>query len=212
MSDPADARGGVAWRWLVIAVAIAVAAVAFGTWWVYGLGHGGAMAAGGSGMGPTGEGADGMGGMEGMPTTDVRLPPVPAFHAGERIFFVHPAVSDPDIAGTLTDMMGGSPVHAEPSLAEVPDAATADVYVFANGLRGRGPLDHQLDVVTTVPGDVDHRSLREIVLVTWADASQARELTSAEEVEAAEAAGAVSFERTGAVVNAPVLVWPGGQR
>lgn len=212
MTDAGDARDGVAWRWIVIAAVIAVAAVAFGTWWVYGLGRGGVMATGGSGMGQPGEGADRMGGMDGMPTTDVRLPPVPAFYDGERIFFVHPAVSDSDIAGTLTDMMGGSPVLTEPSLADVPDAATAAVYVFANGIDGPGPLGHQLDVFPSVPGDFAHRSLREVVLVTWTDGSDARELTSADEVQAAEAAGAVSFERPGVVVNAPVLVWPGGQR
>lgn len=208
MSGPA-ASAGSTWRWIAIAVLIAVAAVAFGAWWVYGLDGGGAMAAGDGGMSGAGEGS---GSMAGMPTTDVGLPPVPAYYDGEHIFFVHPAVSDADIAATLTDMMGGSPVRTEPTLADVPDGATADVYVFANGLEGRGPLGHQLDVFTTAPGDFDHRSLREIVLVTWGDASQARELTSAEEVEAAEAAGALSFERTGVVVNAPVLVWPGGQR
>lgn len=212
MTDTADSRGGFAWRWLAIAVVIAVAAVAFGTWWVYGLGRGGAMATGDAAMSQTSEDGDGMGGMDGMPTTDVRLPPVSAYYDGERIFFVHPAVSDADIAGTLTDMMGGSPVHTEPSLADVPDEATADVYVFANGVDGAGPLGHQLDVFPSAPGDFDHRSLREVVLVTWTDESAARELTSADEVEAAEEAGAVEFERSGVVVNAPVLVWPGGQR
>lgn len=210
MTDTADTRGGFAWRWLAIAVVIAVAAVAFGTWWVYGLGRGGAMAAGGAGMGEMSDGSDD--GMGGMPTTDARLPPVPAHYDGERIFFVHPAVSDSEIAGTLTDMMGGSPVLTEPSLADVPDEATADVYVFANGIEGPGPLGHQLDVFPSAPGDFAHRSLREVVLVTWTDESDARELTSAEEVEAAEDAGAVDFERPGVVVNAPVLVWPGGQR
>lgn len=212
MTDTAGTRGGFAWRWIVIAVIIAVAAAGFGTWWVYGLDRGGGMATGDAATGQTGEGGDGMGGMEGMPTTDVRLPPVPAYYEGEQIFFAHPAVSDPEIAGTLTDMMGGSPVHTEPSLADVPDEATADVYVFANGIDGPGPLGHQLDVFPSAPGDLDHRSLREVVLVSWTDESQARELTSADEVEAAEAEGLVEFERSGVIVNAPVLVWPGGKR
>lgn len=212
MTDTADARGGFAWRWLAIAVVIAVAAVAFGTWWVYGLDRGGAMATGDAAMGQTSDDGGGMGGMDGMPTTDARLPPVPAHYDGERIFFVHPAVSDSEIAGTLTDMMGGSPVLTEPSLADVSDEATDDVYVFANGIEGPGPLGHQLDVFPSAPGDFAHRSLREVVLVSWTDESDARELTSAEEVEAAEEAGAVDFERPGVVVNAPVLVWPGGQR
>lgn len=209
MTDTADRREGVAWRWIAIAVIIAVTAVAFGTWWVYGLERGGAMA-GETGMDQMSENS--AAGMDGMPTTDVRLPPVPAYYDGQQIFFVHPAVSDAEIAATLTDMMGGSPVHTEPRLADVPDEATADVYVFANGIDGAGPLGHQLDVFPSAPGDFDHRSLREIVLVTWTEESHARELTSADEVEAAEEAGAVEFEHSGVVVNAPVLTWPGGQR
>ncbi len=209
MTDTADRREGVAWRWIALAVIIAVTTVAFGTWWVYGLERGGAMA-GETGMDQMGENS--AAGMDGMPTTDVRLPPVPAYYDGQQIFFVHPAVSDAEIAATLTDMMGGSPVHTEPRLADVPDEATADVYVFANGIDGAGPLGHQLDVFPSAPGDFDHRSLREIVLVTWTDESHARELTSADEVKAAEEAGAVEFEHSGVVVNAPVLTWPGGQR
>lgn len=195
MNATADGGGGFAWRWVAVAVLIAVAAVGFGAWWVYGLGRGG-----------------GMGGMAGMPPTDVRLPPVPAYYDGEQVFFAHPAVSDSEIAGTLTEMMGGSPVLVEPSLADVPDDVTADVYVFANGIDGPGPLGHQLDVFPSAPGDAGHRSLREVVLITWDDPSGARELTSAEEVEAAEADGAVAFERSGVVVNAPFLTWPGGER
>lgn len=195
MSATVDGGGGFAWRWVAVAVLIAIAAVGFGTWWVYGLDRGGAM-----------------GGMAGMATTDARLPPVPAYYDGDQILFVHPAASDSEMAGTLTEMMGGSPVLVDPSLADVPDDTTADVYVFANGIDGPGPLGHQLDVFPSAPGDSGYRSLREVVLVTWHDPAGARELTSAEEVEAAEADGAVAFDRSGVVVNAPFLTWPGGER
>lgn len=93
-----------------------------------------------------------------------------------------------------------------------PRRGHADVHVFENGIDGQGPLGHQKDVFPSAPGDGDHRSLREIVLVSWADESEARELTSAEEVEQAEADSAVSFERSGVVVNAPMLTWPDGER
>jgi len=229
MSETAPASVHSGWRWATIALAIALVVLAVGTWWTYELDRGGAMASqasGGMGADDSGGGmaaedsgggmgaddSDGAQGMGGMPRTDVRLPPVPAYYEGERLFFAHPAVSDSEIATTLTDMMGGSPVLTEPSLSDVPDEATAEVYVFANGLSGPGPLGHQLDVFPSAPGDFDHRSLREVVLVSWEDESRARELTSAAEVEQAEAAGSVSFERSGVVVNAPVLEWPGGQR
>jgi hypothetical protein len=213
MSETSPAGGVHAgWRWATVALAIALVVLAVGTWWTYELDRGGAMGGETDGAMAADAGGGKTDGMGGMPSTDVRLPPVPAYYDGEQIFFVHPAVSDGNIAGTLTEMMGGSPVLTEPSLADVSDEATADVYVFANGLDGPGPLGHQQDVFPSAPGDFDHRSLREIVLVTWDDASEARELTSAAEVEDAEADGAVSFERPGVIVNAPVLDWPGGGR
>lgn len=197
----ADVDGRPVRFWIIVAVLIAAVTLNVGAWWVWGVEGG--MA----GM----DDMDDMG-MEGMPHTDVRLPPVPAHYDGQEVFFVHPAVSDPEIAETLTDMMAGSPVLVEPTLADVPDDATADVYVFANGIDGPGPLGHQIDVFPSVPGDDDHRSLREIVLVTWDDADEARELTSAQEVTAAEADGEVTLERSGVVVNAPMLTWPDGER
>ena len=73
------------------------------------------------------------------------------------------------------------------------------------------PLGFQPDVFDSVPGDADS-PLREIVLVTWQDEAEARRLTTTDEVAAAGADGLVTLERSGVVVNAPVLTWPGGSR
>ncbi len=54
--------------------------------------------------------------------------------------------------------------------------------------------------------------LRTVRLVTWRDQSKARVLKSAAEVRDAERAGEIAVEHSGAVVNMPMLRWPGGQR
>ncbi|MBI2911450.1 MAG: hypothetical protein HYY05_04850, partial [Chloroflexi bacterium] len=54
--------------------------------------------------------------------------------------------------------------------------------------------------------------LRGVHLVNWKNEGAARLLTSAAEVERAVAQGEVAIERPGAVVNMPLLTWPGGQR
>lgn len=164
---------------------------------------------------------DGMteGGMSGemaeMAADAPRVPPVFGYYAGEQVFFIHTEASDPEIARTLEGMMG-SPVPVVESLADVPDDARSPVYVFTNGVTPTdtpaGPLGFQPDVFATAPGDDDYTPLRDLVLVTWADDTEARVLTAAEEVTEAEAAGEVSFERPGVVVNIPLLTWPGGQR
>lgn len=141
-------------------------------------------------------------------------PPIPAglaYAEGEEIRFVHTEVSDPDVAQLLTDMMA-SPVLVVPALAELPESATAPVYVFTNGLKGMGPLGFQPDVFPFPPGTDGYTPLRRIHLVTWADPAAARALRAAAEVEAALAAGELAEEVPGAVVNMPFVTWPGGSR
>jgi len=134
-----------------------------------------------------------------------------AYYNGGDVYFVHPEASDPGVAEVLTAMMG-TDVITVPSLAEVPEELLGAVYVFTNGLDGMGPLGHQPDVFDSVPGVEGYTPLRSVQLVTWQDGVEARELTSVEEILAAETAGEVVIEVPGVVVNMPILVWPDGQR
>jgi hypothetical protein len=163
------------------------------------------MGSGGGGMMMIGE----------MDTSQVpRVPPVAGYAEGVQIFFIHTEVSDPEIGRIMTGMMG-SPVPVVPSLAEAGEGLLARVWAFSNGVQPkgpRGPLDFQPDVFDHPVGSDGYRPLRMLYLATWADGAASRLLTSAADVEAAIAAGELTEERTGVVVNAPFLTWPGGQR
>ncbi|MBW3554550.1 MAG: hypothetical protein KY466_13630 [Gemmatimonadetes bacterium] len=140
------------------------------------------------------------------------IPSVAGYAEGERILFIHPEASDSAVADTLTAMMS-SPVLVVPELADVPESALANVYVFTNGIqpRGeRGPFEYQPDVFDAPPGTPGYRPLRAVNLVSWNDPAQARLLKSAAEVRDGEARGELTIERPGAVVNMPFLTWPGG--
>lgn len=152
-----------------------------------------------------------MGGVSGRAPV---VPPVTGYAGGEEILFIHTEASDSSIARTLTEMMG-SPVPVVPALADVPDGATAPVYVFANGVRpdgARGPLEYQPDVFDCPLPDPCYRPLRRVHLVTWADPDAAVVLRSARAVQAALERGDLTEERPGVVVNMPLLTWPGGER
>ena len=69
-----------------------------------------------------------------------------------------------------------------PALARYARSALAEVYVFDNGLEGKGPLGFQADVFDNPPGSAGYSPLRRLNVVTWADPAQARELKSAGEV------------------------------
>lgn len=196
----AEVEGRTVGFWIAVAVAIAVVVIGFGAWWVWGLGQGMPM------------NDDMASGMEEMSATDVHLPPVAGLYDGQQVFFVHPEASDAEVAGMLSDMMGGSPVLVVPELAEVDAAARDEVFVFTNGIADMGPFGFQPDVFASVPGDEDYSPLRTVMLVAWHDEDQARELTSADEIQTAADADEVELEQTDVVVNMPMLTWPGGQR
>lgn len=199
--------------WIAVAVAIAVVVLGFGAWWTFGLDRGAGMRPG-MGGGPMDSGADSD--MAGMDTPDdvARFPPVAAYYDGERVFFAHTETSDPEISETLTGMMG-SPVVTVPELAQTPEDTLGPVYVFTDGVRpdgARGPLGYQPDVFDTVPGDAGYTPLRQLVLLNWDNDAEARLLTSSAQIDKAVEDGELAVEHTGVVINAPLLVWPDGQR
>ena len=134
-----------------------------------------------------------------------------AYADGQEIFFTHTEASDPAIAEKLTNMMK-SPVLLVPSLAEAPESMLANVYVFENGMKGKGPLGYQPDVFDNPAGKEGYSPLRQIFLVKWQDESKVREIKSASDILLAAASGELSIQKTGVVVNMPFMVWQGGQR
>lgn len=148
-----------------------------------------------------------MGGMSAAPVIPAGL----AYTDGQEIRFIHTEVSDPDVAGLLSDMMS-SPVIYVPSLADAPESMLAKVYVFKNGIEGMGPLGFQPDVFDNPPGTEGYSPLRKIVFVTWTDGRAPREIKSLVELQDAESNGELTTEESIVVVNMPFVTWPGGER
>jgi hypothetical protein len=139
------------------------------------------------------------------------LPAGKAYAEGKEIYFIHTEASDAGVAEKLTTMMK-SPVMLVPSVAEVPDEALANVYVFTNGMEGSGPFGFQADVFDNPPGTDGYTPLRRLNVITWEAGTTARELKSVAEVLEAESNGELGIEQPGVVINMPFVVWDGGQR
>lgn len=139
------------------------------------------------------------------------LPAGKAYAEGKEIYFVHTEASDAGVAEKLTAMMK-SPVMLVPSLANVPDEALANVYVFTNGVEGSGPFGFQADVFDNPPGTDGYTPLRRLNVITWEEGTTSRELKSVAEVLEAESNGELGIEQPGVVINMPFVVWDGGQR
>ena len=143
--------------------------------------------------------------------TFAQVPAGRAYAEGKEIYFTHTEASDSGIAEKLTNMMK-SPVLYVPSLAQVPETVLANVYVFENGVTGKGPLGFQPDVFNNPPGTEGYSPLRQIILTKWVDGVNATELKSAADILQAETDGKLTTTKTGVVVNMPFLVWDGGKR
>jgi hypothetical protein len=139
------------------------------------------------------------------------LPAGKAYAEGKEIYFVHTEASDAGVAEKLTNMMQ-SPVVLVPSLADVPDEALANVYVFTNGVEGTGPFGFQADVFDNPPGTDGYSPLRRLNVITWTDPVKARELKAVSEVLDAQMTGELTIEQPGVVINMPFIVWDGGKR
>lgn len=139
------------------------------------------------------------------------LPVDKAYANGKEIYFVHTEASDADSAKKMTDMFK-SPVIYVPSLTQVPDSALAKVYFFSNGVKGAGALGFQLNVFDNPPGTDGYSPLRRGNVVTWLDATKARELKSSTDIVAAEKVGELKITQLAVVINMPFIIWDGGKR
>jgi hypothetical protein len=150
-----------------------------------------------------------------QPAAKAPIPSIVGYFDNQQVLFVHTEASDPDIGAHLT-RKSGSPVVVVPALADVPEGALADVYVFANGVspeeEPQGPMGYQADVFDTAPGDPGYSPLRAVKQVQWSDDTQPRMLRSASEVTTAADAGELAIQRPGVVLNMPFVTWPDGTR
>jgi len=122
-----------------------------------------------------------------------------AHFAGERAYFVRTDASDAAFARreglVWVPLLGNALAAREPSVAEL--------YLVEGGVGG------QLPVISTVPGETDFTSLFLVHRVRFAGAPS--RLDSVAEIREAERRRALTVERTGIVVNYPIVKWPTGE-
>jgi hypothetical protein len=80
-----------------------------------------------------------------------------------------------------------------------PGNKVAPIWVVTNG------MSEQHNVIDVLPGDPGYTPLWRVRMVTWKEGVAPRTLRSADEVEAALAAGEVTIQQTSTVVNCPVV-------
>ena len=134
------------------------------------------------------------------------IPLVKGLYDGKDVFYITTEASDSGVASALTNFTN-FPVTFAPALSKTPPTASANIYLFKNGIKGVGIMGFQPQVVDSIPGDAKYSPLWKVNVVEWKDPASATILGSEDDVLAAESNGQVTVTSTHFVVNCPIIQW-----
>ncbi len=140
----------------------------------------------------------------------VTIPMNMALYDGKSIYYIMTDSSDEKFAQKISEIQEWR-VELATSLSDVPDNILQDMFIFTNGVKGDGLYGYQYEVLSKIPKDAEFSALGKITEVTWKKGQKQIVLESAQDIWDAEKAGRIEFKETEIVVNAPQIVWPGGQ-
>jgi len=133
------------------------------------------------------------------------------YYDGGEVHFIITDSSDPKHAEIITESQGWR-VELAPLLANAPAEALSTTYMFTNGVTGDGVHGFQGEVLTSTPAQAEsYSALASHVHVSWNDDSDAKLLTSEEEILAAVDERSITLTELNVVLNMPQIVWPDGQ-
>jgi hypothetical protein len=130
---------------------------------------------------------------------------------GNSTFYIITDSSQQEYAEMITKKQGWK-VEIAPSIEKISEDTLQTIFIFKNGVKGDGIYRHQKEIFSSTPSqELEYSGLNSVIEVTWKKGQNAMILGSYEEVMDAEKDGRVEFNKTGVVINAPQILWPGGQ-
>lgn len=137
------------------------------------------------------------------PTSRTILPLVTGWFNDSQVLYIQSEASDPAVAQSQN-------VNYVPGLAGAANTDTVDdIYVFSNF--------SQANVVASAPSplgpmntDTAYSPLWQVNLVTWNAGVETQMLTSEAAISAAAASGKIMIQKTGIIVNCPIIYSPMG--
>lgn len=123
---------------------------------------------------------------------------------GRTIYYI---VTDATPSGPA-NMMGV--VTADTSASLIASAAAVDLYQFANGIEGPGPLGFQPGIASSALGDVGYSPMWRIYLIEWNDPADAQLLQTIGDIQAYLDAGLITITlarpmNSDHIVNCPFI-------
>src|SRR5918992_4212746 len=137
------------------------------------------------------------------------IPLMKGYENGREIFFIATDASDNQTATQITNETGFK-VNFAPIMAQTPEAALGQAYIFTNGIPGQGPSGFQLPVINAKPGDQGYSPLLQVNMVEWNQGVAAKEIKSVQDIMASQQNGSLTVTKTDTIVNHPAIKWEGG--
>ena len=105
---------------------------------------------------------------------------------GESIYYI---VTDATPSGPA-EMMGV--IDAPTSASLIANSAAVDLFQFANGIKGSGPMGFQPGIAASAPGDDTYSPMWRIFMINWEDPETAAVLETKADIDAFSSEGAIS--------------------
>jgi hypothetical protein len=139
----------------------------------------------------------------------VTIPMRTGLFAKEPVYYIITDSSNQTLAERISREWN---VQFAPKLRWAPASSQDPLYVFTNGEKGAGIYGYQADVFASTPSQKDSYSpLRNVVLVSWKSGQKPQLLDSVDAILKAEKESRIRLSPTNVTINAPQIVWPGGQ-
>ncbi|MFQ5572888.1 MAG: hypothetical protein ACE5EJ_01410 [Nitrosopumilaceae archaeon] len=130
---------------------------------------------------------------------------------GDPVYYIATDTNDETHAELITEKQNWK-VELAPPLSEVPEESLGVIYMFKDGIKGKGIHGFQDDVFSNTPSQTDEYSaLRLVTNVSWKLGQNPEILDSVDAILNASDAGRIELETTEVIINVPQIVWPEGQ-
>jgi len=96
---------------------------------------------------------------------------------GKTIYYIVTDATPSDPA----NMMGVTPVETSAKL--IANAAAVDLFQFANGIKGTGPLGFQAGIAASANGEENYSPMWRIFIISWKDPSSAKLLETRSDID-----------------------------
>lgn len=141
----------------------------------------------------------------------VEIPLHNALFDGKPVYYIITDTDDKKHANMITEKQKWKVEIAHP-LSKTPKDALDDVYMFLNGIEGKGIHGFQDEVFSSTPAQTEQYSaIRSVKHVTWKDDKTAEILDSVQKILDAQKAGKIEIENSNVVINMPQIIWPDGK-